>query len=75
MGCPVVAARLPVTEEVGGDLPFWFDLVIATASATLWTSLWPATRPAVRRVRSGLRATRWDRTATATLEVLRSLTA
>jgi glycosyltransferase involved in cell wall biosynthesis len=25
-GVPVVAARLAVTQEVGGDIPFWFEL-------------------------------------------------
>jgi len=74
-GCPVVASRIPSTEEVAGETPFYFtpgsagDLTAALERAA-------AEGHGTARIQVGLdwvKRYNWDRTAAGTLAVYREL--
>jgi alpha-1,3-rhamnosyl/mannosyltransferase len=70
-GVPVVASRIPVFQEVGGDAPWYFD---PTDSAALCTALEAVLDDAAQRgrmIQSGRRqsvAFTWERCASATVD-------
>ena len=74
-GCPVVASRIPITVEVAGQHPFYFeptdvDDLLAALDAALAEGRQPA------RVESGIRRAHqhsWDKAAKKTLDVYYSL--
>ena len=74
-GCPVVASRIPSSEEVGGNCLFYFDISNPNEFIT-------AINQAIHnghdpdRVQRGLDRTKlfsWDKTAQKTLEAYRSI--
>jgi glycosyltransferase involved in cell wall biosynthesis len=72
-GLPVVAARVPVTEEVGGDVPFWYELGdVESLHAALDQALAAdeARRAAGRRRAAGYS---WELTAADAVRVFRQV--
>lgn len=72
-GCPVVAARIPVTVEVGGDVPVYVepgDVDALPAALDEAVGLDEARRAAGR---AHVERYSWDATAAATLEIYRSI--
>jgi glycosyltransferase involved in cell wall biosynthesis len=72
-GRAVAAARIPPTEEVGGEVPFWFepgDVEGLHAALDLALAADEDRRAAGRRRAAGFS---WDATADATYDVLRSV--
>jgi len=74
-GCPIVASRIPATEEVAADFPIYFDLARSeTLSIALDQALLSGRDGA--RVASGLERVKrfsWEITARLTLEVYREV--
>ena len=74
-GCPVVASRIPSTEEVAGDNAFYFDADnINSLCLALDQALVPEERE--RKIQLGIERVKnysWEKTAQMTLEIYRRI--
>jgi glycosyltransferase involved in cell wall biosynthesis len=75
VGCPVVASRIPTTEEVAGDVPIYFEPGGLESLHSALTTVAEGRR-AEAKIRLGKQRAEqfsWERTARETLEVYRGL--
>jgi glycosyltransferase involved in cell wall biosynthesis len=72
-GVPVVAARLPVTREVGGDAPFWYALGDTEGVHAALDQALVADDARLAAGRERAAGYTWEATATAAVEVFRSV--
>jgi glycosyltransferase involved in cell wall biosynthesis len=74
-GCPIIASQIPVTQEVAGEIPIYFELFDQTGLVAAFDRVRREGRLSARS-RAGLSRAQefsWERTAQQTLEVYRSL--
>jgi glycosyltransferase involved in cell wall biosynthesis len=74
-GCPIVASRIPSTEEIAGDVPIYFEPTDAESLAAALERAISEGRSSERREGGFRQITRysWDKTAEQTLAVYHSL--
>lgn len=74
-GCPVIASRIPTTVEITGDCPIYFELDQPDSLISAFDTVLSEGRDS-SRVRAGLELVKhfsWDKAASDTLSVYRSL--
>ncbi len=74
-GCPVVASRIPTTEEIAGSCPHYFDPRDAEALRRALDDVWSQGRTG-QRIKDGLKRVEmfsWEKTARKTLDVYKSV--